>query len=121
MNNGPRTRPNTDVILNEHKKTDRPIGNITVARRFLEKLQAQSIPAALDDPFGHIPGYPCTELTQEAVAQHVPELLFDIPRHLLLANPDSKYSLTKFQPDPSRVQIFAATALDALQHGLKGQ
>lgn len=113
MNQG-RSRSNVDVILNQHKKPETQIGDSVSARVFLQALQAQGIPAALDDPFGHVPEYPGTELSQLAVQHKVPELIFDAPRHLLLADPDAHYPLTGFRPDPSRVQIFAGTALRAL-------
>ncbi len=112
-----RDRADVDVILNQHKKPEVQIGDPKTANRFLESLQEQGIDAAYDTPFGHIPGYPGSELSAQAVAADVPELIFDAPRHVLLANPYHRYPLTGFKPDPSRIRVFAATALKALQRG----
>lgn len=113
--NGRRDRKNVDVILNQHQKPSVCIGDPRVATHFLNSLQAQDIPAAFDDPFGHMPTYPGSRLSVRAVAAKISELIFDAPRHELLMSKNSSYPLTGFRPDPQRIQIFASTALDSLQ------
>lgn len=105
MNSG-RGRENIDVVLHKHG-TQVPVGNERVSNSLLQGLQRAGLPAKFDDPFGHGPGYPGSDLAAEAKAADVPELTLDVPRHLLLKDTKEQYPLTGFSPDAGRIEKVA--------------
>ncbi len=79
-----------------------------------ENLSAAGIPAENNNPFGHIKGYPCTIITEWAKERDIPSVVFDVPRHLLLADSNETYDPMTFKPDAGRVEKIADAVVKTL-------
>lgn len=117
MNAG-RNRPAIDIITGvkttqESSRFESFMDRETGAR-FADQLRIQKTPSTFNDPYSFIVNIPGTNLANSAASRGAKQLNFDVPRHLLLRDPNESYGILTFQPDRQKVREIALAIVNSL-------
>lgn len=118
--NGRRDRVAVDLVNGFHGSSkDRsewervPDGGLS--DRIAANFDKKGVQNAPNLPFGHLKGYPGSELAIEAGARGFQQACIDVPRHLLMDDSTAEYRPLTFQPSEELVRLIAKAVVEAIE------
>lgn len=118
--NSRRDRVGVDLVNGFHGNPQsrnewKRVPDAGLSHRISDNFNSRNIPNFDNTPFGHIGGYPGSELAIDAGDRGLQQACIDVPRHLLMKDQNAEYRPLTFQPDRESVRLIAEAVVEAIE------